>query len=273
MFLSINAVLFIWFMMAHVNNSTLYISNKTIIGWDNVLHGSNLRVIGSRNAVHGSNAIVEGDDNVIRGSNAKVTGHRNRVHGSNGRAVGNKNMLHGTNCFAQGKENEVVGVNASAKGARNSVRDTGKRKRDTRGGDLCNLHNVTIDEPFKFRRGARNVSQFIVRSGDTCNVSNSVIDRSVRVSGDEKELEPPSDAKDKEREPDSPTAAIPPDVPDEECEDEARACKVCLSRVQKVVCAPCGHVCLCRTCMYALPKLECPICQKRIDKFYMAYIT
>lgn len=44
-------------------------------------------------------------------------------------------------------------------------------------------------------------------------------------------------------------------------------CKICKVREILSACRPCGHFCICMTCYERLPRVECPICRRGIEKF------
>ena len=62
-------------------------------------------------------------------------------------------------------------------------------------------------------------------------------------------------------------AAPAPDAPPASKEDEGALCCVCLSEPKTHLLLPCGHKCLCQTCVadFATDGATCPLCREQVD--------
>lgn len=68
-----------------------------------------------------------------------------------------------------------------------------------------------------------------------------------------------------------PTPSPPKARATNDCTQHSRCfdhiCKICKVGEILSACRPCGHFCICQTCYERMPRVECPICRRRIKKF------
>ncbi|CAH0485699.1 unnamed protein product [Peronospora farinosa] len=54
-------------------------------------------------------------------------------------------------------------------------------------------------------------------------------------------------------------------------QNELKLCVICLSNEKSILCLPCRHLCLCKTCSYRQEVTKCPICRLEIEEMLAVY--
>ncbi|RMX67494.1 hypothetical protein DD238_001270 [Peronospora effusa] len=54
-------------------------------------------------------------------------------------------------------------------------------------------------------------------------------------------------------------------------QNELKLCVICLSNEKSILCLPCRHLCLCKTCAYRQEVTKCPICRLEIEEMLAVY--
>ncbi|CAH0479401.1 unnamed protein product [Peronospora belbahrii] len=54
-------------------------------------------------------------------------------------------------------------------------------------------------------------------------------------------------------------------------QNELKLCVICLSKEKSILCLPCRHLCLCKTCSRRQEVMKCPICRLEIEEMLAVY--
>ncbi|CAI5724255.1 unnamed protein product [Peronospora destructor] len=54
-------------------------------------------------------------------------------------------------------------------------------------------------------------------------------------------------------------------------QNELKLCVICLSNEKSILCLPCRHLCLCKTCSYRQEVTKCPMCRLEIEEMLAVY--